>query len=119
MARIVALIYNWWNIFCRLAKPEKHMEAKTSRPALQQIIGRSVSTGRQKIIHLCATGEMADWTQKTLTEIATFIGRLLNATQLNKNERWCCILTRAFSAFLKDYPLQPIDDGKQMLLLLS
>jgi len=119
MARIVALIYNWWNIFCRLAKPEKHMEAKTSRPALQQIIGRLVSTGRQKIIHLCATGEKADWAQKTLTEIATFLGRLLNATQLNKNERWCCILTRAFSAFLKDYPLQPIDDGKQMLLLLS
>ena len=23
MARLIALVYNWWNIFCRLAEPEK------------------------------------------------------------------------------------------------
>ena len=40
MARMTALVYNWWNIFCRLADPEKHMEAKTSRPMLQNVIGR-------------------------------------------------------------------------------
>jgi hypothetical protein len=28
MARMAALTYNWWNIFCRLAEPDKHMEAK-------------------------------------------------------------------------------------------
>ena len=31
MARFNAIIYNWWNIFCRLAEPERHIEAKTSR----------------------------------------------------------------------------------------
>ena len=32
MARIVALIYNWWSLFVRLADPNQHTEAITSRP---------------------------------------------------------------------------------------
>src|SRR5437879_847888 len=32
MARITALIYNWWTIFMRLGIPDKHVEAVTSRP---------------------------------------------------------------------------------------
>ena len=32
MARLVALFYNWWNIFVRLAEPDFHREAITSRP---------------------------------------------------------------------------------------
>jgi hypothetical protein len=31
IARIVALAYNWWNIYVRLVNPERHMEAITSR----------------------------------------------------------------------------------------
>ena len=34
MARIVALVYNWWSLFVRLAHPDKHLEAITSRPLL-------------------------------------------------------------------------------------
>jgi hypothetical protein len=30
----VALIYNWWSLFVRLADPEHHREAITSRPLL-------------------------------------------------------------------------------------
>lgn len=33
-ARLVALVYNWWNLFTRLAEPEQHLEAVTSRPLL-------------------------------------------------------------------------------------
>jgi hypothetical protein len=33
-ARGVALVYNWWNIFVRLAEPDKHLEAITSQPLL-------------------------------------------------------------------------------------
>jgi len=32
MARITALVYNWWAIFMRLGIPDKHVEAVTSRP---------------------------------------------------------------------------------------
>ena len=31
MARITALVYNWWTIFMRLGIPDKHAEAITSR----------------------------------------------------------------------------------------
>src|ERR1700761_2349415 len=34
MARIVALVFNWWNLFVRLADPDHHREAITSRPLL-------------------------------------------------------------------------------------
>jgi len=40
ISRITALIYNWWNIFARLANPDKHMEAITSRPLLLSSVGR-------------------------------------------------------------------------------
>lgn len=32
MARITALIYNWWSVFTRMATPNRHTEATTSRP---------------------------------------------------------------------------------------
>lgn len=34
MARITALIYNWWSLFMRLADPEQHTEAITLKRAL-------------------------------------------------------------------------------------
>ena len=33
MARLVGLIYNWWSLFVRLADPDHHREAITSRPS--------------------------------------------------------------------------------------
>jgi hypothetical protein len=41
MARIVALIYNWWSLFVRLADPDQPTEAITSRPLLLYAVGRS------------------------------------------------------------------------------
>ena len=41
MARFIALIYNWWNLFVRLAEPDKHLEAITSRPLLLSAICRA------------------------------------------------------------------------------
>src|SRR5215470_14942419 len=40
MAGCVALVFNWWNLFVRLADPNHHREAITSRPLLLQAIGR-------------------------------------------------------------------------------
>ena len=27
-ARLVVLVYNWWNLFTRLAEPEQHLDAR-------------------------------------------------------------------------------------------
>jgi len=39
-ARLIALIYNWWNVFTRLARPGQHMEAITSRPSHSSPVSR-------------------------------------------------------------------------------
>src|SRR5271170_996840 len=41
-ARMVALFYDWWNIFVRLAEPDWHREAITSRPLLLHAIAERV-----------------------------------------------------------------------------
>ncbi|MFT5084119.1 MAG: hypothetical protein ACI9Y1_002171 [Lentisphaeria bacterium] len=48
IARVTALIYNWWNIIARLADADKHMEAITSRPLLLSSVGRLTEHARQK-----------------------------------------------------------------------
>ncbi len=40
MARLIALTYNWWSLFVRLADPDRHREAITSRRLLLHGIAR-------------------------------------------------------------------------------
>ena len=42
-AMTVALAYNWWSLFVRLAHPQARLEAITSRPFLLSAIGRMTS----------------------------------------------------------------------------
>jgi len=48
ITRIIALVYNGWSLFVRLANPERHYEAITSRPLLLSSVGRLTKSGRQK-----------------------------------------------------------------------
>ena len=47
MARFIALIYNWWSLFARLAEPAKHLEAITSRPLLPTAVVERSRHARQ------------------------------------------------------------------------
>ena len=51
-ARAVALIYNWWSLFVRLANPEARLEAITSRPWLMSSVGRRTEHAGQTTITL-------------------------------------------------------------------
>jgi hypothetical protein len=58
MAGCVALVFNWWNLFVRLADPDHHREAITSRPLLLQAIGRQTShAGRTTVTITSSHGE--------------------------------------------------------------
>jgi hypothetical protein len=46
-ARAVALAYNWWSLFVRLANPKARLEAVTSRPLLLGGIAEKTSHARQ------------------------------------------------------------------------
>src|SRR5258707_12107390 len=46
LAGSVALIFNWWSLFVRLADPDHRPEAITSRPLLMQAIARQTPACR-------------------------------------------------------------------------
>jgi len=58
-ARAVALIYNWWSLYVRLANPQARREAITSRPWLMSSVGRRTEHAGQTTISL--TGLHADF----------------------------------------------------------
>ena len=51
-ARMVALIYNWWSLFVRLASPDARREAITSRPWLMSSVGQRTEHAGQTTITL-------------------------------------------------------------------
>lgn len=100
ITRIIALVYNWWSLFVRLAHPEKHYEAITSRPLLLSSIGRLTKSGRQK--HMVITSSHSDTTrvQAIYRRMADFFKDLRNAApQLTPQACWERILAKAMEAF--------------------
>ena len=49
-ARAVALAYNWWSLFVRLAHPKARMEALNSRPLLLAGIAEKTRHARQDLL---------------------------------------------------------------------
>jgi hypothetical protein len=117
MAGIIALVFNWWNIFCRLADPAEHMEAITSRPMLQNVIGCLAKSGGKRMLHLSMSGKNARETGLVFEKISSFLTAVSTAPQLKPEEKWTCVLKQAFQSFLKDVCLLPVSDGTQLLLV--
>ena len=107
-ARLVALVYNWWNLFTRLAEPEQHLEAVTSRPLLLTAIAERIRHARQTTLRIASTHAKAHWATRALAGIAAFLGRLANAAeQLTPQQRWYRILSHALRHFLRGRVLKP------------
>ncbi|MCN4144508.1 MAG: hypothetical protein LC437_05425 [Thiohalomonas sp.] len=100
MARMIALICNWWNLFVRLAIPHKHHEAITSRPLLLSSIGRLTEHGRQKKMVISSTHGDITTLKSAYIRLVDFFDELkTTATQLNYNECWSLILAKAMEKF--------------------
>ena len=108
IARIVALIYNWWTLFVRLADPDQHTEAITSRPLLLYAVGRQTRHANQTSITITSTHGKAGRVRRMLAEVAAFFTSLRPmAEQLTDLERWYRILSRALVKYLKGRQLGP------------
>ena len=107
MARMIALVYNWWNIFIRLAVPKKHHEAITSRPLFLNGVGRMIKHARQtKLILSSLHGRSIG-----ISEIMQKINSLLiwirrNAEQLAIFGIYRMVLSIAFKYFIGERPLK-------------
>lgn len=108
MASTVALVYNWWSLFVRLADPEHHREVITSRPLLLHAVAQQRRHGRQTRITVSSMHARARAAARALRAIAAFFAGLKRtAEQLTALERWCRILSRALIKYLKGRVLKP------------
>lgn len=112
MARIIALIYNWWTLFVRLIEPDHHLEAITSRPLLLHAVGKQIEHAGHKIIQVTSSHAKFKKVQSAIKSLSTFFKTLKpSAEQLSMKERMRRVINRAFEKFIK-----PALNGPPILL---
>jgi hypothetical protein len=108
MARMTALVYNWWSLFVRLADPDKHSESITSRPLLLQAPARLTRHGGQTRVTISHSHAEAERVEAACRRIAAFFKTLrATAEQLTPLQRWCRVLSQALVKYLHGRQLQP------------
>jgi hypothetical protein len=101
MANLIALFYNWWNLYVRFFDEAHHREAITSRPALMQGVARQVQSGGQRTIKVSLLHEYRE-------DIAVLVGRTSRQLQQmsliterwTALEKWTLLLTRLLRHWL-------------------
>lgn len=89
-ARTVALIYNWWSLFVRLAHPQARREAITSRPWLMSSVGRRTEHAGQTTITLTGLHAHFDKARAALMHVSFLLQGWLTraAEQLSPTTVW-------------------------------
>ena len=92
-ARAVALIYNWWSLFVRLASPEARREAITSRPWLMSSIGRRTEHAGQTTLTLTGLHAHFDKARQVLMQVSARLQAWAKevAEQLRDGTVWRCV----------------------------
>ena len=92
-ARAVALIYNWWSWYVRLAHPKTRLEAITSRPMLLAAVGRMTRHSRVTKLVLAVTHEAAAQIKVLIANVRAGLDQIRAAApQLDKAQRWPAML---------------------------
>ena len=99
---MVALVYNWWSLFVRLANPNKHHEAITSRPLLLQAVAKKVTHGGQTFLTITSSHAKAEKVKGALLRLSRFLGDIrASAEQLTIGERMKVIVMHAFRKLIR------------------
>lgn len=118
MANLVALFYNWWNLYLRFYDEDHHREAIRTRPMLMSGVGRQVQSGGQKTVKVSVLHEKGSHIAHAVTLTSNELQRIRAITERwSVGQRWALILTRVLRRWLggKWLPGLPEDAG----LLLS
>jgi hypothetical protein len=108
LARSVALIYNWWSLFVRLADPVHRREAITSRPLLLQAIAQQTRHAGQVTLTISSAHGEQHKARRAYVRVAGFFARLRQtAEQMDPVQRWYRILSEALRRFLHGRQLIP------------
>ena len=92
-ARAVALIYNWWSWYVRLAHPATRLEAITSRPLLLAGVAPLTQHAGQCRLLLTMTHAAGDLIKSMVANVRKGLDTVLaTAPQLTKRERWTALV---------------------------
>jgi hypothetical protein len=89
MARLIGLVYNWWTLYVRLADPDHHRKALTTRSLLLNAVARQTRHAGQTRLRVTSSHGRREHVKAALQSIAEFFARLKKtAEQLTDAERW-------------------------------
>ncbi len=95
MANLVALFYNWWNLYLCFYDEEHHREAIRSRPMLMAGVGRQVQSGGRRTVRVSNLHEKGDLIAHAVTRISKELQEFIAITERwTVTDRWTVILTR-------------------------
>ena len=103
LARSIAVIYNWWSLFTRLAIPNRHTEAVTSRPLLLNGVARQTTHSNQTTLTITSVHAQAPAVRGVLRAVSVFLQRVRQtAEQLTSGNRWAAVLRFIFRDWLRN-----------------
>jgi hypothetical protein len=107
-ARAVALIYNWWSWYVRLAHPKHRLEAITSRPMLLSGVARLTQHAGQSRLLLTLSHAAGDRIKEMIANIRAGLDHVLaTAPQLPTIDRWRALVRYIVSKILATRPQNP------------
>lgn len=120
-ARAVALIYNWWSWYVRLAHPKTRLEAITSRPMLLAGVARLTQHAGQSRLLLTLTHAAGDQIKTMIANIRKGLDTVLaSAPQLPKPDRWKAlmryIIARIIAAKSKNHSPPTLSQSALLLI---
>jgi hypothetical protein len=117
MANLIALFYNWWNLYLRFYDGEHHREAIRSRPLLMSGVGRQVQSGGQRTIRISILHEKGEVVARAIRAISREIGQIRAITERwTVEQRWTLLLTRLLRRWLGGKWLPGLPEGAGLLL---
>ena len=107
-ARAVALIYNWWSWYVRLAHPKTRLEAITSRPMLLSGIARLTQHAGQSRLLLTLSHAAGNQIKEMIANIREGLEHVLaNAPQLPTIDRWRALVRYIVNQITAARPQNP------------
>ena len=117
MANLVALVYNWWNLYLRFYDEEHHREAIRSRPLLMSGVGRQVKSGGRRTVKVSVLHEKGDLIAHAVTRTSNELHRIRSITERwSAEQRWALLLTRLLRRWLGGKWLPGLPEDARLLL---
>jgi hypothetical protein len=114
-ARAVALIYNWWSWYVRLANPKARREAITSRPLLLSGVARLTEHAGQSRLLLTLMHGAGEQIKAMIAAVRAGLEHVrATAPQLPTLDRWIALVRYIVEKIIAAKPKNPTALGLQM-----